>query len=69
MRDHLIDVEDSDGGPTMLLRTGSRMPIAEGSWIVNCTGFLGPRDVAYDPYKNVLVEYVVPVGATSRADA
>lgn len=26
-------------------------------------------DVAYDPYKNVLVEYVVPVGATSRADA
>ena len=48
--DHLLDVEDGDGGPTMVLRTGSRVSVTEGSWVVNCTGFLGPRRVAHDPY-------------------
>jgi cation diffusion facilitator CzcD-associated flavoprotein CzcO len=50
LKDHLIDVEDSDGGPTMVLRSGSRISIPEGSWVVNCTGFLGPREEAHDPY-------------------
>lgn len=50
LRDHLLDVEDTDGGPMMVLRSGERVSMAEGSWVVNCTGFLGPREVAYEPY-------------------
>ena len=50
VRDHLVDVVDEESGPVMLLRTGARHPIASGSWIVNCTGYLAPRDVEYVPY-------------------
>jgi hypothetical protein len=50
LRDHLIDVEDTLAGPVMVLRSGARMSIPDGSWIVNCTGFLGPREVAHEPY-------------------
>lgn len=50
LQDHLVDVEDTHTGPAMVLRSGARVPIPDGSWIVNCTGFLGPRDVAHEPY-------------------
>ncbi|MEV5000518.1 FAD-dependent oxidoreductase [Nocardioides sp. LML1-1-1.1] len=50
LRDHLADVEDTRDGPVMALRSGARVPVPEGSWIVNCTGFLGPREVTHEPY-------------------
>ena len=34
----------------MVLRTGARHPISPGSWVVNCTGHLAPRDVDHVPY-------------------
>ena len=50
VRDHLVDVVDEESGPVMLLRTGARHPIASGSWIVNCTGYLARGDFEYVPY-------------------
>ena len=50
IRDHLTDVIDDASGPVMLLRTGARYPIPSGSWVVNCTGHLKPRDEEYLPY-------------------
>lgn len=50
VRGHLADVVDDVGGPMMILRGGERRRIEPGSWIVNCTGHLAPRDMAYRPY-------------------
>jgi hypothetical protein len=49
IRDHLADVVDEATGPVMLLRTGARHPIPSSSWVVNCTGYLRPRKMAYVP--------------------
>lgn len=48
--DHLVDVVDRDAGPEMVLRSGERRPVPAGSWVVNCTGYLNPRDVDHEPY-------------------
>jgi hypothetical protein len=50
IRDYLADVIDDDSGPVMLLRTGARHPIPSGSWLINCTGHLTPRDEEHVPY-------------------
>jgi hypothetical protein len=50
VRDHLIDVVDDASGPVMVLRTGARHPIPAGSWVVNCTGYLRPRDMEHVSY-------------------
>lgn len=48
--DHLVDVVDDDDGPVMVLRSGERRRVAPGSWVVNCTGYLNPREVDHEPY-------------------
>jgi hypothetical protein len=50
VRDHLVDVVDEESGPVMVLRTGARHQIPSGSWVVNCTGYLKPRDAEHVPY-------------------
>ena len=50
IRDHLVDVEDDRSGPVMLLRAGGRHPIAAGSWVINCTSHLAPRQAEHVPY-------------------
>jgi hypothetical protein len=50
IRDHLVDVVDEDSGPVMVLRTGARHAIPSGSWVVNCTGYLAPRNLEHVPY-------------------
>lgn len=50
VRDHLEDVVDTDTGPVMRLRSGDSRPVESTSWIVNCTGHLGPRTVEHMPY-------------------
>jgi hypothetical protein len=50
IRDYLTDVVDRDGQPTMLLRSGESRPIEPGSFIVNCTGYIGRERVPYEPY-------------------
>jgi hypothetical protein len=50
VRDHLTDVVDVEGQPTMLLRSGTKRPIEPGSFLVNATGYLGREDGAYEPY-------------------
>ncbi len=34
----------------MRFRGGNESPIEAGSWIVNCTGYIGRRDHSYEPY-------------------
>ena len=50
IRDHLTDVVDVESGPVLVLRTGNQRPIPSGSWVINCTGHLTPRDEEYVPY-------------------
>lgn len=50
LRDHLIDIVDEDSRPQMVLRSGAQHPIPSGTWIINCTGYLGPRTVDHLPY-------------------
>lgn len=50
IRDHLADVVDDDSGPVMLLRTGARHSIPSGSWVINCTGHITPREAQHVPY-------------------
>ena len=50
VNDYLVDVVDSPSGPVMLLRSGKRLAVAEGSVIVNCTGNLLRHPHPYEPY-------------------
>lgn len=50
IKDYLVDVQDRDGRPTMLLRSGETRVIEPGSWLINCTGYLANRIPAYEPY-------------------
>lgn len=48
---HLSDVVDDDGQPTLVLRSGERIAVPRGTWVVNCTGYLLTGDPEpYEPY-------------------
>ena len=51
IEDYLVDVTDGENGPVLRLREGPARPIAAGSWLINCTGYIG-RDtgLAPEPY-------------------
>lgn len=48
--DHLVDIVDRNGATDLLLRSGATKSIEPGSWIVNCTGYLGRQERPYEPY-------------------
>lgn len=48
--DYFADVTDSVGAPQLVLRSGRRIPVEPGSWIVNCTGYLARHEVPYEPF-------------------
>ena len=48
--DRLVDVVDRDGSSELVLRGGDRVPVDEGSWFVNCTGYLLNEVAPYEPY-------------------
>ena len=49
--DYLEDVVDRNGATELVFRSGSAKAIQPGSWIVNCTGYLGIGDPhPYEPY-------------------
>jgi len=48
--DYLRDVVDRDGTPTMILRSGAVRPLEQGTFIVNCTGYVGRVSAPYEPY-------------------
>lgn len=48
--DHLEDVVDGDAGPELILRSGGSRPLPPGTVVINCTGYLNPRDEPYEPY-------------------
>ncbi|WP_235624239.1 potassium transporter [Mycolicibacterium goodii] len=51
LMDHLVDVVDRDGAAEMVLRSGATRRVDDGSWIVNCTGYLLKGDGhPYEPY-------------------
>ncbi|KWX67221.1 FAD-dependent oxidoreductase [Mycobacterium sp. NAZ190054] len=50
MMDHLEDVVDRDGATELVLRSGATRPVEDGSWIINCTGYLNKGDYPYEPY-------------------
>lgn len=48
--DYLDDIEDVDGEPQLVLRSGERRALAQGSWIVNCTGYINQAPIPYEPF-------------------
>lgn len=50
VRDYLVDVVDGVDGPEMVLSSGARRPVPEGSVFINCTGHLLRRRHDYEPY-------------------
>lgn len=48
--DYLDDVQDTADGAMLQLRSGSTRPIEQGSWLVNCTGYLTRHDQLYEPF-------------------
>jgi hypothetical protein len=50
IKDYLVDVQDREGRPTMVLRSGATRSIEPGSWFLNCTGYLGKDRYPYEPY-------------------
>lgn len=50
IKDYLSDVVDREGRPELVLRSGARQAIEPGSWIINCTGYLLPKELPYEPF-------------------
>jgi hypothetical protein len=50
IRGYLTDVIDRDGRPALLLKNGESRAIERDSWFINCTGYLTPREMPYEPY-------------------
>ncbi len=51
LMDHLVDAEDQGSSVSLALRSGDRLTIPTGSWVVNCTGYLWAADAnPYEPY-------------------
>ncbi|HJQ07315.1 MAG TPA: FAD-dependent oxidoreductase [Nocardioides sp.] len=48
--DHLEDVVDAADGPQLVLRCGERVAVPEGTWVVNCTGYLLRGGRPYEPF-------------------
>ncbi|MGE5696360.1 MAG: FAD-dependent oxidoreductase [Candidatus Sericytochromatia bacterium] len=49
--DYFVDVVDRKDATEMVFRSGATKQIEPGSWIVNCTGYLGLADAPpYEPY-------------------
>ncbi len=48
---HLAEVRDEASGPIMQLLDGRARAVPEGSYLVNCTGYLDPQ-VAYEPFRS-----------------
>jgi len=49
--DYLEDVVDRNGTTELVFRSGSTKTIQPGSWVVNCTGYVGLNgDYPYEPY-------------------
>ena len=52
LTDHLVDAVDTDEGVNLVLRSGNRIAIPAGSWIVNCTGYLLKHEPPYEPFSS-----------------
>lgn len=49
--DYLADVVDRNGTTELVFRSGATKSIQPGSWVVNCTGYLGlAGEYPYEPY-------------------
>jgi cation diffusion facilitator CzcD-associated flavoprotein CzcO len=49
--DYFVDAVDRDGETELVFRNGSTRTVQPGSWLINCTGYLGgDSDLPYEPY-------------------
>lgn len=52
IEDYVEDVRDVDGVPTLRLRSGATRPLAPGTVLVNCTGYVMRVAHDYEPYRS-----------------
>lgn len=50
--DHLVDAVDTDQGVELVLRSGARICVPAGTWIINCTGYLLKQERPAEPYSS-----------------
>lgn len=50
VRDYLEDARDTETGATLQLRSGATRHVEDGTWLVNCTGYLARHDRPYEPF-------------------
>ncbi|HWJ82109.1 MAG TPA: FAD-dependent oxidoreductase [Nocardioides sp.] len=50
--DHLVDVVDTESGADLVLRSGERVTVPAGTWVVNCTGYLLKDERPYEPFSS-----------------
>ena len=50
IKDYLVDVKDGPAGPEIALRRDGNISVPEGSWFINCTGYIARQEHPYDPY-------------------
>ncbi|GLB86405.1 hypothetical protein Mkiyose1665_08640 [Mycobacterium kiyosense] len=48
--DYFADAVDRNGTTELVFRSGATTTIEPGSWVINCTGYVGLNDYPYEPY-------------------
>ncbi|OBJ68323.1 FAD-dependent oxidoreductase [Mycobacterium sp. 1274756.6] len=48
--DYFTDAVDRNGSTTLMFRSGATTTIPPGSWVINCTGYVGLDGYPYEPY-------------------
>ena len=47
--DYVLDVTETDEGLCLVYKSGRKEPIAEGSYLINCTGHIYPKSTTAEP--------------------
>lgn len=50
LREYLEDIVDGEGGPEARLRSGRRLELPAGAWVINCSGYILREPIPYEPY-------------------
>lgn len=48
--DYFSDIVDTEDGPRLQLRSGRSENLPAGSWVINCTGYIGRQRASVEPY-------------------
>ncbi len=50
LHEYLEDIVYGENGPEARLRSGRRLELPEGAWVINCSGYILREPIPYEPY-------------------